>query len=257
MRDALGGVQSVLVLGGASELGLAVVGALDLRPGAAVVLAGRSPDALRAVGEALARDGRDIDTVVIGWDAAGGAAAAEQVVADAVAAVGDLDVVIAAAGVLGDQAEAERDVVEAVRVLEVNLVGLGAACLAAADRLRTQGHGALVVLSSVAALRARRSSFVYGASKAGLDALASGLVDALRGSGAQALVVRPGFVTGRMTAGLPAAPFATDPATVGRAVADALRAGREVVHVPPVLGPLFAGLRLLPRPIWRRLAARA
>ena len=254
MIDALGGVQSVLVLGGSSELALATLAALPLRPGAVVVLAGRDPAALAVGGAALTPRTR-VET--LSWDAAAAPGAAVAVVAAAVELVGgDLDVVLAAAGVLGDQAAAESDPVVAAAVLTVNLVGVGAACLAAAARLRLQGHGALVVFSSVAGLRARRENFVYGASKAGLDALGSGLADALHGSGARVVLVRPGFVRGRMTQGLPEAPFATTPQAVGEAVAAALRSRRGVVHVPAVLGPLFAGLRLAPRALWRRLGAR-
>jgi len=257
VNDALGGARSVLVLGGASELGVASVRALPLRSGAVVVLAGRSAGALAAAGEALAGlAGVRVETV--GWDAAGGAAAADAVVAEAVAAAGgDLDVVIAAAGVLGDQDAAEGSTAAAVEVLTVNFVGVGAACLAVARRLREQGHGTLVVLSSVAAVRPRRANFVYAASKAGLDALGAGLADALHGSGARVVVVRPGFVVGRMTAGMAPAPFATTPEAVGTAVADAVRTGKPLVHVPRVLGGVLGVLQHAPRLLWRRLGARA
>jgi len=251
--DALGGVQSVLVLGGASELALATVAALPLRPGAVVVLAGRDEAALALGGAALAPRAR---VATLAWDAAAAPAAAVAVVNAAVELVGgDIDVVLAAAGVLGDQAAAESDPVVAASVLTVNLVGVGAACLAAAARLRLQGHGALVIFSSVAGLRARRENFVYGSSKAGLDALGSGLADALHGSGARVVLVRSGFVRGRMTEGRAEAPFATTPKAVGVAIARALRSRRDVVHVPAVLGPLFAGLRLAPRAVWRRLGS--
>jgi len=253
VNDALGGLQSVLVLGGSSEIALACVRALPLRPGATVVLAGRDPAALAAAARSL--DGSGASVVPVGWDAAGGAVVADAVVADAAAAVGgDLDLVLAAAGVLGDQAAAEASTAAAVRVLEVNFVGVAAACLAAARRLREQGHGTLVVLSSVAGVRARRDNFVYGSSKAGLDAFAAGLGDALHGTGARVVVVRPGFVRGRMTAGMPAARFATTPEAVAEAVAAAVRAGTPTVWVPRVLGPLFALLQHAPRPLWRRLA---
>lgn len=246
MIDALGGAQRVLVLGGGSELARATIAALDLRPGARVVLAGRGVEPWDP--------GADVTVSTLDWDAAGGAAAAEAVIDAAVASLGDLDIVLAAAGVLGAQAEASPEA--AAAVLTVNLVGVGVACLAAGRALRAQGHGVLVVFSSVAGLRARSDNYVYGASKAGLDALASGLGDALAGSGARVVVVRPGFVHGRMTAGMTPAPFATTPEAVGTAVAAAIRSGAAVVHVPRQLGPLFRVLGQLPRPLWRRLAAR-
>ena len=248
MIDALGGAQRVLVLGGSSELAAATLRALALRPGAAVVLAGRSVAALDL--------GPAVKVSTLDWDAAGGASAADEVIAAAAGILGDLDIVLAAAGVLGDQASAEASTAVAVDVLSINLIGVGAACLAAGRALKAQGHGVLVVFSSVAGLRARSDNFVYGASKAGLDALASGLADSLVGSGARVLVVRPGFVHGRMTTGMKPAPFATTPEAVGAAVAGAIASGAAVVHVPKQLGLLFRVLQQVPRPIWRKLSAR-
>jgi decaprenylphospho-beta-D-erythro-pentofuranosid-2-ulose 2-reductase len=251
MNDALGGVQTVLVLGGSSELALATLAALDLRPGAKVALAGRDTGALAEI--RVATSGGGSATIVpLRWDAAD-PASGEQVVSAAAAALGDIDLVLVAAGILGDQAKAEAHVDHAVEILSVNLVGVAAALLPAAQQLRTQGHGWIVVYSSVAGLRGRRANFVYGASKAGLDALSEGLQAALAGSGVRLLVVRPGFVRTRMTAHMKDGPLPTTPDVVGQAVADAIRKGREVVHVPRLLGPLFAGFRLLPRPIFRKL----
>lgn len=247
MRDAFGAVQTLLLLGGASELGLAVVRALPRQPGSRVVLAGRAaPQPLPEVAGS--------SVTWLDWDAAGDPSRGAAVVDAAATAVGgDLDVVVAAAGILGDQARALADPAHAAQILTVNLTGLAAALLPAAARLRAQGHGTLVVLSSVAGLRPRRANFVYGASKAGLDALATGLGDELAGSGARVVVVRPGFVHGRMTAGMPPAPLATTPEAVGAAVARAVATGRDTVHVPAALGPVFALLRLLPRRVFRAL----
>jgi decaprenylphospho-beta-D-erythro-pentofuranosid-2-ulose 2-reductase len=246
MNDALGGVQTVLVLGGTSELAQATLAEMDLRPGARVALAGRDAAALAAVPVPGA------ETVVLSWDAAD-VAAGVTVIDRAVAELGDLDVVLAAAGVLGEQERAEADPAHAAEILQTNLVGLAAALLPAAAQLRRQGHGVLVVFSSVAGLRGRRSNFVYGASKAGLDALSEGLAASLVGSGARLVLVRPGFVRTKMTEGREEAPFTTTPKVVGVAVAAAIRRGKAVVHVPRVLGPVFVAMRMLPRPVFRRL----
>jgi decaprenylphospho-beta-D-erythro-pentofuranosid-2-ulose 2-reductase len=251
MNDALGGVQSVLVLGGTSELALATLAAMDLRPGAKVALAGRNESALAAI--SIPTSGAGTATVIpLVWDAAQ-AASGPHVIAEAVKALGGIDLVLVAAGILGDTPRAESDTDHAVDILTVNLVGVAAALLPAAAQLRTQGHGTIVVFSSVAGLRGRRANYVYGASKAGLDALAEGIQASLIGSGAKLMVVRPGFVKGRMTAHMDDAPFSTTPEAVGEAVAEGIRKGREAVHVPKVLGPIFAGFRMLPRPIFRKL----
>ena len=119
--------------------------------------------------------------------------------------------------------------------------------------LRAQGSGRMVVFSSVAGVRVRRANYVYGSAKAGLDGFASGLADALHGSGVSLLLVRPGFVIGRMTEGMSPAPFSSTPPQVADAVVRALGRGRGEVWVPALLRPVFFGMRLLPRAIWRRL----
>ena len=164
-----------------------------------------------------------------------------------------IDLVLLAFGVLGDQETCEKDANAAVEVLTVNFVGAASAGLASARQLRAQGHGVLAVLSSVAGERARRANFVYGSSKAGLDAFFQGLGDALAGSGARVLVVRPGFVRTRMTAGLPTAPFATTADEVAAVIVRALGTGAEVVWAPPRLRWVMAAVRHLPRPLFRKL----
>ena len=175
---------------------------------------------------------------------------------DLVERFGDLDVVVLAFGVLGDQATFDADPVAAAAAVTTNYSGAVSVGLAVARRLRTQGHGDLVVLSSVAGERVRRANFVYGSSKAGLDAFAQGLGDSLVGSGASVLVVRPGFVASSMTAGLDPAPMSTTPEAVAAAVVKGLRAGRRTIWVPGALRFVFAVFRHLPGPVWRRMPLR-
>ena len=238
MIDAVGRPQSVLVLGGSSEIARAIVARLVPVRCRTVLLAGREgPRLTEAVDEAKAS----------------GAEVAEWVAFDAtdvahhVAFVdgvfdrwGDIDLVIVAAGVLGDQAGDERDPVAAAAVMTTNYTGPAAAMLAVAGRLRHQGHGRLIVLSSVAGQRARRANFIYGSSKSGLDAFSQGLADSLVGSGAHMTIVRPGFVIGRMTEGMTPAPFSTTPDAVADAVVRGIESGAAVVYVPPVLRWVFA-----------------
>ncbi|GII82807.1 short-chain dehydrogenase [Sphaerisporangium siamense] len=275
MKNALGSVDTVLLLGGRSEIGLATAELL-VRAGARTVVLATRPTPVTASrpagadgpaagaadreggGDAhhngpvgrLARLGAEVHE--IDFDAAHPETHA-KVIDTAVRLAGDLDVVIAAFGVLGDQAAYEDDPVSAAESMAVNLGGHVSAGLSVARRLREQGHGTLVVLSSVAGVRVRRANFVYGAAKAGLDGFAQGLGDALHGSGARVMVVRPGFVRGRMTKGLPAAPMATTPAEVAVAIVQGLRDGSPVVWVPRGLRLVFTAMRVLPRTLWRRL----
>lgn len=252
MRDALGAVQSVLVLGGGSDIAAATTRKLVAGRARTVVLAGPRKETMAPVAESLRAAGATtVDLVDFDADDVDGH---EAFVRDVFERYGDLDVVLLAAGVLGDQERSERDPDHAVWVLRTNLVGPASVALRVAKRLRAQGHGALVVLSSVAAERPRRANYVYGASKAGLDALGQGLGDSLVGSGACVLVVRPGFVHTKMTRGRKPAPLSTTPEVVADAIVGGLRSGAHTVWAPGTLRWLMAGMRHLPRPLWRRIA---
>ena len=238
--------QRVLLIGGTSEIGLAIVRRLGAETPVRAFLLGRDRDRLAAAAatlpgaeyELLEADALDTHEALIGgaFDRTGG-----------------FDVVILAVGVLGGQAglDSDRSVSEAV--MRVNFLGAGSLLLASLGALRRQGRGTMVVLSSVAAERARKSNAIYGAAKAGLDALAQGLADSMAGTGVRMLVVRPGFVRTRMTAGLDSAPFATTAEAVADATVKALAGRGHTVWVPTTLRYVFAVLRHLPRPIYRRL----
>ncbi|MEU5398777.1 decaprenylphospho-beta-D-erythro-pentofuranosid-2-ulose 2-reductase [Streptomyces sp. NPDC005963] len=249
MKDAFGTPQSLLVLGGTSEIGLAVARRMIARRVRTVWLAGRPSPELESAADALRTLGAQVHTVP--FDALD--PGAHEEVLGKVFAEGDIDVVLLAFGVLGDQANDEGDPPAAVRVAQTNYTGAVSAGLISAVALQNQGHGSLVVLSSIAGERARRTNFIYGSSKAGLDAFAQGLGDALHGTGAHVMVVRPGFVRTRMTAGLPDAPLATTPEAVATAVELGLRRRSETVWVPGVLRVVMAALRHTPRGLFRRL----
>ena len=116
------------------------------------------------------------------------------------AAAEPVDLVVVAVGELGSQAVDEMDPDRVARMMTVNLTWPAAALSAVAGRMRRQGHGRIIVLSSVAGFRIRRSNFIYGSAKAGLDGFALGLAEALRGTGVSVHIVRPGFVHTKMTA---------------------------------------------------------
>jgi decaprenylphospho-beta-D-erythro-pentofuranosid-2-ulose 2-reductase len=248
--NALGEPQSLGVLGGTSQIALAVTAKLCDGRTRTVVLAGRDPSALEAA-QTSAREAGATHVRTLGLDALD--TDSHQGTVDAMFAEGDLDVVLLAFGVLGDQLAAEADPDLAVNVARVNYVAAVSLGLRVATAMRHQGHGTLVVLSSVAGERARRSNFVYGSSKAGLDAFAQGLGDSLRGTGVRVLIIRPGYVRTRMTTGLPEAPMSVDAADVAAAVEKALAGSTDIVWVPAGLRVVMSGLRHLPRPVFRRL----
>ncbi|MFD7613604.1 decaprenylphospho-beta-D-erythro-pentofuranosid-2-ulose 2-reductase [Streptomyces sp. NPDC059828] len=249
MKDAFGAPQSLLVLGGTSEIGMATARRLVARRARTVWLAGRPSPALDEAADALRVLGAEVRTVP--FDAL--EPARHEEVLGKVFAEGDIDVVLLAFGVLGDQARDEAQPLSAVRVAQTNYTGAVSAGLVCAAALQAQGHGSLVVLSSVAGERARRANFIYGSSKAGLDAFAQGLGDALHGTGVHVMVVRPGFVRSKMTAGLPQAPLSTTPDVVALAIETGLRRRAETVWVPGQLRVVMSALRHVPRAVFRRL----
>jgi decaprenylphospho-beta-D-erythro-pentofuranosid-2-ulose 2-reductase len=251
MIDAVGRPQSVLVLGGSSQIAQAIVARLVPARCRTVILAGREGPRLSEAAEAARSAGAEV-VETVAFDAAD--VEHHQALADQVFdRFGDMDLVIVAAGVLGDQTVDEQDPVAAASVITTNFTGLASAMVAVAGRLRHQGHGRLVVLSSVAGERPRRANFIYGSSKSGLDAFAQGLADSLVGTGVGVTIVRPGFVVGRMTEGMTPAPFSTTPDAVAEAVVAGIESGAPVVYVPPVLRWVFGVMRHLPREVWRRM----
>lgn len=239
-------LRRVLLLGGSSEIGLAILAALPLHGETEVLLAGRDDERMRAAAKALPGQVRTVR-----YDATE-LASHEALVADAFSG-GPVDLVVSAAGVLTGQDQLTASPGSAGQLIETNFTGHVTTLLGIAGRMREQRSGTIVILSSIAAIRPRKANFVYGAAKAGLDAFARGLTDSLHGTGVRVLLVRPGFVIGRMTAGLTPAPLATTPDKVGAAVAAALAGDASLLWVPPALRLLAVMAMLVPRPVWRRL----
>ncbi|ALO10559.1 SDR family NAD(P)-dependent oxidoreductase [Streptomyces gardneri] len=252
MKDAFGTPQSLLVLGGTSAIGLATARRMIARGVRTVWLAGRPSPALTAAADSLRALGTDVHTVP--FDALDTESHEERL--GKIFTEGPVDVVLLAFGVLGDQAHDEADPVAAVRVAQTNYTGAVSAGLVCAGALQAQGHGSLVVLSSVAGERARRADFIYGSSKAGLDVFAQGLGDALYGTGAHVMVVRPGSVRSAAAPGRSGSRrsgFATTPEAVATAIELGLRRRSETVWVPGTLRMAMSAVRHLPRPLFRLL----
>lgn len=249
MMNALHRPQTIVLLGGRSDIGRAIVAELA-SPQLRAVVVGQRADGDPAEFRAEVGLSDDVEVVVEPFDATDHEGHRDWV-ARAAGHVGDLDVVVQAFGQLGP--DAADDPAAAAALIEANTAGAVSSGLAVGDHLARQGHGVLVVLSSVAGVRTRASNFVYGASKAGQDAFATGLAARLAGSGARVMTVRPGFVRSSMTDGMDEAPFSCDPGDVAEAVADGLRNGRRVVWVPGVLRYVFGLLSHAPEFVWRRL----
>ena len=243
------GRDVIVVFGGHSEIGGEL--AVRLARGATVVLAARSPQ--RLDGQQAAIRAAGADGVYVKEFDADDLESHGPLIDLIVAEHGAITTAILAFGILGDQARAEKDPGHAVAIVHTDYVAQVNLLTHLVKRMREAGRGRLVVFSSVAGVRVRRANYVYGSAKAGLDGFASGLADALHDSGIGLLIVRPGFVIGRMTHGMPPAPFSSTPQQVAKATTRALAKGRRTVWVPWMLRPVFFAMRLLPQPIWRRL----
>jgi len=247
MKDTDAGV--VVIFGGRSEIGVEL--ATHLAPGRTVVLTTRGSDRLDQQVSAMRAAGATA-VHVKAFDA-DDLASHEQVLAELITEHGPIGTAVLAFGILGDQARAETDAEHAVGIVHTDFVAQVSLLTHLAAAMRTAGRGQIVVFSSVAGARVRRANYVYGSAKAGLDGFASGLGDALHGSGVGLLLVRPGFVVGRMTEGMRPAPLSSTPAEVADATVAALAAGRSLVWVPGRLRLLAAVARVVPRAVWRRM----
>lgn len=251
MNDVTGMPQRVVVLGGGSEIARAILVRLASRRVRAVVLAGRDEASLEpCVAELEAAGVTEVSTTRFEASEVGDH---EDLVRRALVRLGSVDLLLVAAGALGTASLEELSPAAVAELVASNFSGPAAATLAFAKAMRDAGHGTIVVLSSVAGVRVRRSNFVYGAAKAGLDGFCQGLRDALEGSGVRVVIVRPGFVRTRMTDGLPEAPLAVGPDDVAAAVVRGLERGSDEIWVPPAFQVLLAVARHLPRAVWRRI----
>ncbi|BAX93096.1 SDR family NAD(P)-dependent oxidoreductase [Mycobacterium shigaense] len=243
------GTGPVLILGGRSEIGIEL--ARLLAPGATIVLAARRADqlddevaTLKNAGAAAVRT-KEFD--------ADDLASHGPLVTSIIAEHGPIKTAVLAFGILGDQARAELDPEHAVAVVHTDYVAQVSMLTHLTTAMRAADTGQLVVFSSIAGARVRRANYVYGSAKAGLDGFASGLADALHGTGVRLLLARPGFVIGRMTLGMEPAPLSVTPEQVAAGTARALAKGRRTVWIPCALGPVAFVFRLLPQFVWRRM----
>jgi decaprenylphospho-beta-D-erythro-pentofuranosid-2-ulose 2-reductase len=248
MINAVGEPQSLLLLGGTSDIALALAHRYA-RNGLRVVLAARASERRAVAATELKNLGCDVTEVDLdARDHESHAATVELAFAG-----GDIDIAVIAFGLLGDQERAWQDPDLALELAEVNYTAPVHLGVLLAQRMQSQAHGWIVALSSVAGERVRRSNFMYGSTKAGFDGFFLGLGEALRTYGVHVLVVRPGFVKSKMTSGLEEAPLAVTPDQVAEAVVDAIKAKRELVWVPGTMRVVMSGLRHVPRPLFRKL----
>ncbi|HEY3120216.1 MAG TPA: SDR family NAD(P)-dependent oxidoreductase [Vicinamibacteria bacterium] len=169
------------------------------------------------------------------------------------ATLSGLDAVIVTAGLFAPQAQLEEDAALTARLLSVDFTNTVLFCEEARRRLLARGGGTLCVFSSVAGDRGRKPVVLYGAAKAGLSRYLEGLDHRFRAAGLRTVCVKPGFVKTSMTDGLRPPPFAGEPEPVARTVLRAIDRGTPMVYAPPIWRLVMFAVRLLPRPVMRRV----
>jgi decaprenylphospho-beta-D-erythro-pentofuranosid-2-ulose 2-reductase len=247
--------QNIVVLGGSSEIARAITKKLCLARTRTVILAGRDQTLLdQAAREAQEYGATKTDTVL--FDAEEPFRAAVTV-SEAFTKVGDhVDLVVVAVGTVGHQGEDENSAEGSARMITVNETWPVAALAETRRRLIDQGGGHILVISSAAAIRVRRVSYLYSGAKAGLDRLCVALAESLEGTGVRLQILRPAAVRTRMSLNLAPTPFTTGVNEVAENAVRGLARREVVIWSPPVLRYVFILVRLLPAPLWRRLANR-
>lgn len=253
MENAFGQPQTIVVLGGTSDISEAIVAQLCQARARNVVLAGRNRETLDRAATNAKSAGATTTNVVV-FDAGDPANAGETIDACFRAIGSPVDLVIMAVGHLGDQLTDENSPAAAAAVATVNYTWPVAALAALKSKMVHQGTGRILVVTSVAGIRVRRNSYLYGSAKAGLDRHCEGMADALRGTGVTLQILRPGFVRTKMTKDLGSAPFAVDAERVATDTVAGLASSARVIYSPGIMKWLFAVLRHLPAPLWRKIS---
>ena len=251
MLDAVGNPQTILLLGGTSEIGLAICERYLQNAHARIVLAAMPGDPGRdaAVAQMNAAGARSVE--LIDFEATDPESHPKMI--EAAFSDGDIDVAIVAFGILGDAEELWQNQRKAVLAAEINYTAAVSVGVLLGEKMRAQGFGQIIAMSTVAGERVRRSNFVYGSTKAGLDGFYLGLAEALREYGVRVLVIRPGQVRTRMSAHVKEAPLTVDKEYVANLAVTAAAKGKELVWAPAAFKYVMVVLRHIPRSIFRKL----
>lgn len=243
-------MRRLLILGATSAIARGTARAAASR-GDALFLVGRSEQKLADTAADLrVRGASNVHTYVADLNDTSKHAelleAAEQ-------AMGGLDTVLVAQGVLTDQAAAQRDYTLVEQDFRTNFLSAASLLTLVANRFEQQRRGSIAVITSVAGDRGRASNYVYGSSKAALIAFTSGLRGRLSHAGVQVLDVRPGFVDTPMTAHVKKNGLFAKPEDVGAAIYRGIERQKDVIYVPWFWRLIMRAIREVPERIFKRM----
>jgi short-subunit dehydrogenase len=241
--------MKVLVLGATSAIAQAAARVWAAR-GAELFLVGRNGERLSAVADDLRTRGGKALTLVQDLN---DEEQHEALIENALRALGAIDVVLVAQGLLGDAVERDENPAAAELILRTNLVAPVRLLTLLAPRM--QPGACIAGISSTSGDRGRAQVGVYGASKAGLDSFLSALRQRLSRRGVRVLTIKPGFVHTPMTAPRKNKhALYTTPGVIGRGIVRAVDRGREVVYLPWYWRVIMLVVRLIPETVFKRLS---
>jgi NAD(P)-dependent dehydrogenase (short-subunit alcohol dehydrogenase family) len=195
------------------------------REGAVLVLADRDPSSLEETADLARAEGATVTTVTADIATAEGP---DRIVQVALDAFGRIDVLHNNVGIgAGDGPPHHLDDDVYDRIMEVNLRAMWRTCRAAVPPLRAGGHGAIVNISSLAAIAAAGNLTAYKLSKAGVNALTQNLAVTNARYGLRANAILPGFIDTPMAVDAAARARHTDRAALADARAAAVPLGRQ------------------------------
>ena len=238
----------VLVTGASRGIGRALCEAFAAR-GCVLGLVSRSEDGLRELADALPAPPEGAKHGVLPADVGD-----REEIAGALERFGEVDVVVANAGVADYAPFMDMDVELVERMTHINWLGTVYTVRAALPGMLERLRGHLVVVSSGAALRSFPQAAAYGATKAAQRAFAEALWHELAGTGVDVTLVYPGEIRSEIHAherdSLPTwrtVADEADPDALAARVVEAVENRERAVYYPPLVQALRGAHGLSPR----------
>jgi decaprenylphospho-beta-D-erythro-pentofuranosid-2-ulose 2-reductase len=245
MLNGTGQLQNVVLFGGNSDIGLAILKKLPMAPDSTLILVGRNLNYNEVASkfpesnvEIIEFDFENIDKI--------------DILFSIISKQRDIDVAILAYGYLG---EVGTDTLlrEINQQILNNYYSPAMLFSKLFERFRNQKHGKILVITSVAGIRPRISNFVYGSAKSGLDFLVRGSQNESKKNNFTVSVLRPGFVESKMTHGLKPPAFSVKPDRVAEDAVKGLLRQKKIIYSPAILKYIFTLLRFSPDFIFNKL----
>lgn len=244
------GFKRAIVVGASSGIGEQVARKLTAN-GCKVALVGRREERLLAIAADINGATLDLATPVV--HDVSRHAEAEQKFEDAVAALGGLDLVVYAAGIMPPIGETEYDTAKDSQIVNVNLIGAMAWLNAAAKRFERQKGGTIVGIGSIAGDRGRKGNPAYAASKAGLETYMESLRNRLWDCGVSVVTIKPGRVATEMTARLGNLAGMIDASRAAELILRAAKTRSKTVYIPAKWWLVSKVIRNIPSFLFRRM----